>query len=214
VSNSLNAKKALIFRIVHRQNVPWILDHGVHCGSSTARDPNYVTIGNAELIAKRTSRGIPVPPHGTLEDYVPFYFTPYSPMLLNIKTGYNGITRRANEEIVILVSSLHRLTELNVPFVFSDRHAFLKTASFSSELADLNRIDWKILQGRDFKRDPNDLEKMDRYQAEALVHLRMPVEALLGAACYDQASCADLETAIKQRQINLRVVVQPNWYFS
>jgi ssDNA thymidine ADP-ribosyltransferase DarT-like protein len=213
VSNNLNAKKALIFRIVHRANVAWLLDHGVHCGSSQTRDPKYVAIGNAELIAKRTSRSIDVSPHGTLDDYVPFYFTPYSPMLLNIKTGYNGITRRANEEIVILVSSLHRLKELKVPFVFSDRHAFLKTARFSSALDELDRIDWKILQQRDFKRDLNDLQKMDRYQAEALVHKRMPVEALLGVACYDQATGAQLEATIKRRHIDLRVLVQPSWYF-
>ena len=213
MSNNLNAQKALIFRILHRSNVPWMLDHGVHCGSSLIRDPNYVSIGNAELIAKRTSRSIPVHPHGTLEDYVPFYFTPYSPMLLNIKTGYNGITRRANEDIVILVSSLHRLRELHCPFVFSDRHAFLNTARFSADIADLDRIDWKILQERDFKRDLNDLPKMDRYQAEALVFRRLPVEALLGAACYNGTAGAELEAEIKKRSLNLRVLVQPSWYF-
>jgi hypothetical protein len=28
---SLNPAKALIWRIVHRDNLPWILDHGLHC---------------------------------------------------------------------------------------------------------------------------------------------------------------------------------------
>ena len=213
MSNSLNAQIALIFRIVHGRNIPWILDHGVHCGRSSVRDPNYVTIGNAELIAKRTNRNIPVPPQGTLEDYVPFYFTPYSPMLFNIKTGYNGITRRPNQEIVILVSSLHRLTELQVPFIFSDRHALLETARFSTDTADLDRIDWKILQERDFKRDLNDLQKMERYQAEALVYNRFPIEALLGVTCYNAAAGAQLETEMTKRKLNLRVLVKPTWYF-
>jgi ssDNA thymidine ADP-ribosyltransferase, DarT len=213
VSNNLNAQKALIFRIVHRNNIPWILHHGLHCGSSTTRDPNYVTIGNVELIEKRASRSIPVHPHGTLEDYIPFYFTPYSPMLFNIKTGYRGITRRANEDIVILVSSLHRLNELKLPFVFSDRHALLKTAHFSANIADLDRIDWKILRERDFRRDLNDLQKTDRYQAEALVFKHLPVGALLGAACYNTIVGAALETEIKKRGLNLRVLVQPTWYF-
>jgi hypothetical protein len=213
VSNNLNAQKALIFRIVHRENIGWLLDNGVHCGSSRTRDAHYVSIGNPDLIAKRTSRAVPVPPHGTLEDYVPFYFTPYSPMLLNIKTGYNGITRRANEDIVILVSSLYRLQELNIPFVFSDRHAFLQTARFSADIADLDRIDWKILQERDFKRDLNDLQKMERYQAEALVLKRLPVEALLGAACYNSAAGERLKAEVSARHMNLRILVQPTWYF-
>jgi hypothetical protein len=213
VSNNLNAQKALIFRILHRGNLAWMLDHGLHCGSSATRDPNYITIGNTDLIAKRTSRSVPVHPHGTLEDYVPFYFTPYSPMLLNIKTGYNGITRRPNEDIVILVSSLHRLNELQVPFVFSDRHALLETVRFSADIADLDRIDWKILQERDFKRDLNDLQKMERYQAEALIFKRLPVEALLGVACYSATVGAQLETEIRTRRLNHRVLVQPTWYF-
>src|SRR5262249_12579023 len=113
----------------------------------------------------------------------------------------------------ILVSSLHRLNELQIPFVFSDRHAFLKTANFSADVADLDRIDWKILQQRDFRRDVNDLEKMDRYQAAALVYPRFPVEALLGAGCYTAAVGAQLEVEIQQRNIELRVHVKPTWYF-
>jgi hypothetical protein len=213
VSNNLNAQKALIFRIVHRSNVPWILDHGAHCGSSRTRDPNYISIGNTDLIAKRTNRPIPVHPRGSLEDYVPFYFTPYSPMLYNIKTGYKGIIRRANEDIVILVSSLHRLKEMQLPFVFSDRHALLETARFSADIAELDRVDWKILQERDFRRDVNDPQKVERYQAEALVFGHLPVEALLGAACYNDAAAVELRAAIKKRGLNLRVLVQPGWYF-
>ena len=41
---------------------------------------------------------------GTLNDYVPFYFTPFSIMMYNIKTGYGGIKHVPNEKIAILVS--------------------------------------------------------------------------------------------------------------
>jgi hypothetical protein len=55
VSKDLNPEKALIFRITHRNNIPWILDRGLHCPSSKTLDPNYVNIGNTDLIARRTS---------------------------------------------------------------------------------------------------------------------------------------------------------------
>lgn len=71
---SLNPEKALIWRIVHRDNLPWILDNGVHCRNSQVYDPNYVEIGNPDLIDKRAHRDVPVGPGGTLSDYVPFYF--------------------------------------------------------------------------------------------------------------------------------------------
>jgi len=85
----LNSEKALIFRIVHRLNVPWILEHGMCCRNSGLQDPNYRTIGNPELIDKRQRRHVPIPPSGTLSDYVPFYFTPFTPMLYN----KNGVWR-------------------------------------------------------------------------------------------------------------------------
>jgi hypothetical protein len=82
MSVNLNPEKALIFRIVHVDNVPWILDHdGLHCRNAADQDPDYVNIGNPELIGKRARCAVPVPPGGTLSDYVPFYFTPFSIMM-------------------------------------------------------------------------------------------------------------------------------------
>ena len=80
------------------------------------------------MAAARKAHPVPCGPRGTLGDYVPFYFTPFTPMLYNIKTGFNGIPKKPIEEIVILVSSLHHLKEKGIPFVFTDRHAKLKLA--------------------------------------------------------------------------------------
>ncbi|MFI5024716.1 MAG: DarT ssDNA thymidine ADP-ribosyltransferase family protein [Alphaproteobacteria bacterium] len=62
----LNPEKALIFRIIHRENMPWILEHGLHCKNSDTVDPHYVTIGNTELIDRRTYQRVPCHPGGTL----------------------------------------------------------------------------------------------------------------------------------------------------
>ena len=99
MSNVLTPEKALIFRIVHRDNVPWILDNGLHCKNSKVSDPNFVEIGNKDLIGKRGRHLVKQPPGGTLSDYIPFYFTPFSPMLFNIKTGWGGIRQRNNDEM-------------------------------------------------------------------------------------------------------------------
>lgn len=213
MSDALNPDKALIFRIVHRDNVPWLLRNGLHCRHSAVQDPSYRTIGNPDLIDKRQHRSVPIAPHGTLSDYVPFYFTPFTPMLLNIKTGYGGVTQVPNEEIVILVSSLHTLQELGHPFVFTDRHAYLVGANFYSDLADLAQIDWVILQRRDFKRDPDDPGKIERYQAEALVYQQVPSEALLGIGCYTDVVKNALDQVVAGCGLNLQLVARPGWYF-
>ncbi len=87
---NLTPERALIFRITHVDNIPWILDHGLHSRSSSTRDPDYRVIGNPDLIEKRRHREVPIRPGGTLSDYIPFYFTPHTPMLFNIKTGFQG----------------------------------------------------------------------------------------------------------------------------
>jgi len=46
IFKNLNPEKALIWRIVHRDNLPWILDNGLHCRNSLLQDPNFVNIGN------------------------------------------------------------------------------------------------------------------------------------------------------------------------
>ena len=125
---SLNPEKALIWRIVHRDNLPWILDNGLYCGHSSVKAPSWVSIGNPELIDKRAHHPVRLPPGGLLNDYVPFYFTPFSPMLRNIHTGWGGIQKRPNEEIVILVSSLHHIARLGLPFLFTDSHAYYQWA--------------------------------------------------------------------------------------
>jgi hypothetical protein len=138
---NLSPERALIFRIVHVSNVSWILEHrGLHCPSSSERDSNYVNIGNAELIEKRSRRIVPIPPGGTLSDYVPFYFTPFSMMMYKIKTGHGGIARRENRDIAIFVSSIHRLNELCLTFVFTNQHAYPPDTEFYARVADLDNI--------------------------------------------------------------------------
>ena len=134
---NLNPDKALIWRIVHRDNLPWILDHGLHCGNCHERSSHWVNIGNAELIDKRSNHCVPLAPFGTLNDYVPFYFTPFSVMLKNIHSGRGGVKKRENDEIIILVSSLYRIQQAGLPFLFTNSHAYYRWAEFFNDLKDL-----------------------------------------------------------------------------
>lgn len=134
-------------------------------------------------------------------------------MMYNIKTGHNNVIQQPNVEIAILVSSLHRLHELGVPFLFTNGHAYMQESEYFDDLTNLARIDWPLLQRRDFQRDPEDPGKLGRYQAEALVHRHLPIEALLGIACYDSATQAILEAEALRRGQNVPVKVIPQWYF-
>ncbi len=209
----LNPQKARLFRIVHVDCVPWILDHGIHCRSSATQDPNYINIGNPELIDKRSRRVVPVPPGGVLSDYVPFYFTPRSIMMYNIHTGHQGIVRRENREIAILVTSVERVLATGATFRFTNQHAYPPETEFFSDRAQLDRIDWRILNARLFRKDDSDPGRALRYQAEGLVHRHVPVSALIGIACYDDAITAKLQGEVKKRGLELAVKTTPHLYF-
>ncbi|WP_434574109.1 DUF4433 domain-containing protein [Pseudomonas sp. Z3-6] len=212
IYSRLNPEKALIWRIVHRDNLPWILDNGLHCANSNVQSPQYVNIGNPDLIDKRRTRHVPIAPGGVLADYVPFYFTPFSVMMKNIHSG-RSVQQRSNDEIVILVSSLYRIEQMGLPFVYTTAHAYPDWTDYYSDLANLGQIDWSIIQRRDFKRDPDDPQKMERYQAEALIHNHLPITGLLGIMCYTDAMKERIEQDVTARGLVLPVYARPGWYF-
>jgi len=213
MAGTLNAKKALIFRITHRDNIPWILKNGLHASSSHVLDPNFRVIGNVDLINKRANRRVMIGPGGTLSDYVPFYFTPFSIMMYNIHTGY-GVPNVPNNEIVILVSSLHRIQELGIQFVFTNQHAYPRFAGYFTDLDDLAQVPWEQLNRKDFRHDPDDPGKKERYQAEALIWRHVPAEALLGiCSCIDSVN-QGIQAEIEKQRLKIEARVQRGWYFS
>jgi hypothetical protein len=133
-------------------------------------------------------------------------------MLRNIKAGWNGITRRPISEIVMVVSSLPALAAANIPFLFTDQHASLLTATFFRSLADLPRLDWQLWQARDFQRDPRDLDKLARYQGEALAYQHVPVTALLGLVCYGDDEEQKLAEMLRDTTAPLELFRRPGWF--
>jgi ssDNA thymidine ADP-ribosyltransferase DarT-like protein len=64
-----------------------------------------------------------------------------------------------------------------------------------------------------FRRDENDLGKLERYQAEALAYQSVPMEALIGVACYTEVTRQEVEAATSSAGVSVRVVLRPDWYF-
>ena len=209
----LDRRYARIFRLTHIKNIPWILKNGLHCRSSHQQDTGFVTIGNADLITKRAERAVPIPPQGCLADYIPFYFTPFSIMMYQVVTGHAGIRERSESELVFLAASARRLVSGGRKLVFTDRHAYTRTAKFFASTEELGRIDWDLLRKRDFKNAPDDPGKKERYQAEALVHKYMPITELGCIACRTASAERVLKQMNAEAGSRVRILLRPNWYF-
>jgi len=134
-------------------------------------------------------------------------------MLLNIVTGRN-VQKRSKSDIVILVSSIPKVEEAGIPYLFTDRHARLVNATFSDRKDDLaTMIRWDLLQARNFKKDPEDPEKSELYQAEALIHRHLPVDALLGVVAYNDAVKDKVQALVTDRELGLSIHSRPTWFF-
>ena len=112
-----------LYRIVHYTNLEYILQYGMFTKSHPQQDPNYVVIGDNQLIGQRQDYPVGLEGMGNLGDFVPFYFGPLSVMLLNTKTGHRGITQRSQREILYICCKMEVFEQKALSFVFTDGHA-------------------------------------------------------------------------------------------
>ena len=68
-------------------------------------------------------------------------------------------------------------------------------------------------KSRNFQRDSDDPEKVERYQAEAMVRGQVPIHALLGVVCYTEHAQEELLTQVDRLGIGLNIHCLPHWYF-
>jgi hypothetical protein len=78
---------------------------------------------------------------------------------------------------------------------------------------DLSVLDWDTIKSKDFKKRMDDFDRSRRYQAECLVHRKVPLGALLGIACFDSNCLKVLEEKIKYSGESIQIKVKRNWYF-
>ena len=164
-----------LYRIVHFQNVEYILKNGMYTRQSPHFDPNYVNIGDNTLITERHDYLVRLQDQGSLGDYVPFYFAGHSPMLLNIITGFRGITKRLQHEIIYFVCKLEDVLDNCKKWFFTDGHAKNSLSGHFIDLGDLDKIDWDVVKLRIWKQTEEDHDRMRRKQAEFLIKDHVPV---------------------------------------
>ena len=115
---------------------------------------------NAEIIGRRTNkRVVVVPPGGVLGEYVPFYFSGHSPMLLNIATGY-GVPRIPQRDIVFLVCDAFEIAAQSIPFCFTDGNATKSISRFYNTLDDLDKLDWGTIRATLWKNTGDDYDRV------------------------------------------------------
>lgn len=200
-----------IYRIVHIDNIKYLLTNGMFNRDHEMADPDYINIGDSDLIAKRHEYPVGInPPGGTLGEYVPFYFGRLSPMLLNIKTGHRGIKERPQNDIVYIVCKVDDIVVNCEEWCFTDGHAKTRITEFYNHLDDLAHIYWDKVDLRYWSSTEDDLDRMRHKQAEFLVRSHVPVQCIAAIITYNNNVAENVKQIVKELNLEIPVRVNPN----
>ncbi|MCC5876811.1 MAG: DUF4433 domain-containing protein [Candidatus Sumerlaeia bacterium] len=206
-----------IYRFFHIENLPIILARGgFHAPAITPRDGlAYRPIHNIDIQQTRRVRRIPCGPGGVIHDYVPFYFGPRSPMLLQLHTDrVPGYTEKQGP-LVYAVTTVEAVTSASLGFVFSDGHGIAAFTKWFDDLSDLARVDWEAVSSTWWRDTPEDMDRQRRKQAEFLVHRFLPWDQVERIGVVDAVWRAQVEDVLGAHPAAMQrpVEVRPEWYY-
>lgn len=200
--------KIYLFRMTHIENIPHILQSGLTHGASPNRNTIYVPIGDSRLI--NTRNNFELPNGDKLGDYIPFYFGSRMPMLYVIQRGFNGVPITFPQNIVYCISSVQKIRDLDLDFMFTDGHAVNALSNFYDK-QDAEQIetllDFAAIRATWWNED---LDIKRRKEAEFLVVPDVPLTAIIGYAVYNEAAKAQLIHAGISSE---KIVIRANYYF-
>jgi|AntRauTorckE5430_2_1112549.scaffolds.fasta_scaffold00907_7 hypothetical protein len=204
------------FRIIHIDNLEFALRSGLFAGTHPDRDPDYIFIGDTGLTAERFDFPIPLDGnHGNLGEYVPFYLGPRSPMLLNIITGFRGVTKRPQEDIVYLCCRMTDLQASDLDLLLTDGHAKSWHTQYFTPEDDLQLIDWVASGAEDWKDSERDWDLQRRKQAEGMVRNHVPPTCISFVAVKNEGIALRCKQIIVNLNLDqqVRVRTSPSIYY-
>ncbi|MCH7871628.1 MAG: DUF4433 domain-containing protein [Planctomycetes bacterium] len=206
-----------IVRFVHVDNLEVCMRRGgLHAPNHTPNDGlTYRTIHNVEIQAKRRVERIPCGPRGTIHDYVSFYFGYLSPMMFQLKTGRVPGYSDGQEPLIYLVTTAQAVQAAGVDYVFSDGHGIAVFTNWFDDLADLDKVDWSMVEQRYWSDNVNDMDRQRRKQAEFLIHGTCDWVLISEIAVIDGSMKARVDAILADFAESLRqpVVVRNDWYY-
>lgn len=204
--------RTLIYRMVHYKNLDSLLTYGIHCLNHINKVPNYINIGAKNLISKRDTYTVPIYPHGVLNDYIPFYFSPRSPMLFAIKSNPQEYEVEQSD-IIYLVSSVEKIEEYKLDYIFNDGHFNFAFTKFYNKKEDLNKLDWNTINAKFWANTQDDNDKERRRQAEFLVYKNIPFDCIGAIISYNEVVQKHVATMLLKHNKKLYNEVKTNYYF-
>ena len=211
----MTLRRRLLYHFTHISNLASIATEGLYSDAQIEASQRAPTeVGNVDVKQRRRNLSVPLAPSGCVADYVPFYFAARSPTLYIISKGDVPTYSGSQDEIVYLVTSIEKVVEERLSFVFTDRNAALGFARYGDDLQVLDDyLDWELMEGLMWHDTAEEPDRMERRMAEFLVHGHVPWSAFIGVAARADDKCRQAEHALSSVGREIPVRPRPGWYF-
>lgn len=116
-------------------------------------------------------------------------------------------------KVIHLVASAETIRDAELGFVFTDGHAVMAMSSFYDDLADLDRIDWAVMESKFWNDTLEDGDRKRRRQAEFLVHQYLPWDQIHAIGVLNTTAKAEVEAIIIEQSHQPPVIIRRTWYY-
>jgi hypothetical protein len=134
-------------------------------------------------------------------------------MLYSIHGGYVEQYREGQRPVVHLASSAESIAAAGLAFTFTEGHAELAYSSFYEDLADLDKVDWRVMKSNRWNDTLEDMDRKRRRQAEFLVHDFFPWELIMKIGVIDGDVAEQVNTILQGAAHQPAVIVKASWYY-
>lgn len=204
-----------IYRIFDGKNLRSILRSG--CFYSTTRlaelGKQPSEIAHSRIMERRKKTVVPCAPGGVLNDYVPFYFAPRSPMLYAIFQGNVKEFDGDQERIIYAVSTAQAVRDSGLKFIFCNAHPIMAITEFFDKLEDLDKINWAIMMSKYWNDTLDQPDRKRQRQAEFLIHESFPFILIDELAVKTERAKYAAEKILMEFGTKIEVNIRHQWYF-
>ncbi|HMQ62724.1 MAG TPA: DUF4433 domain-containing protein [Flavilitoribacter sp.] len=205
-----------IYRIIHRDNLDYILrSKRVVAPAHAGADPDYISIGDNEIIKKRAQRTIPIRTERTFQNYVAFYFGYRSIMLFNIHTGFGNVLKHEQEFIIYLVFNVHKIVESGLDYFFTDGQGNQRNTRFFDDLAQIDQVDLNAAYATNWSAEAQQLDPDIKRKKHAEFHIfnEVPIVFLSYIAVQNESARLFVSPIIQRHSLQIPVIIKPEFYY-
>lgn len=185
-----------VYHFTHIDNLEEIIKNGLLSTNLKAKKGiKHKDIANNEIQHRRSEMKVTCGPGGVIHDYVPFYFTKRSPMLLNVIKGKNV----DQEGIIYLAIPIEAVEDKSVVFSTSSANT-LSPPAFYSDSSDLDKLNWNIIDSRVWVPSPETLKQQK--MAELLIHDKITFSDISFIVVWDSSIGDHVKKLLKKNGIN------------